>query len=116
MNPAAELLADLRKRGLHVSSRGSELLVGPRSALSDELLALIRAHKLELLQAISELPADLERRIRSMATRWQYTDADLADVLERARRDPGGWTRVVALDEEREAEFRARGSIPQSDT
>jgi hypothetical protein len=53
----------------------------------------------------------LERRIRMMASRWQYSDVELADVLDRARSNPVGWLRAVALDEQREAEFRSKGFL-----
>lgn len=58
---------------------------------------------------------DLESRIRAMAQRWQYSDAELIDVLSRARRDPAGWMRAVALDERGEQEFRERGLLPKGD-
>lgn len=63
----------------------------------------------------SSLSCEFERRIRAMAERWQYEDAELTEVLTRARRDPAGWTRAVALDERREQEFRERGLLPGTD-
>ena len=62
-----------------------------------------------------DLPPDFERRIHAMAKRWQYTEAELVEVLDRARRDPAGWARAVALDERREHEFRERGLLPRAD-
>jgi hypothetical protein len=59
--------------------------------------------------------SDLGHRIRAMARRWQYTDAELSDVLDRARRDPADWSRAVALDEQREKEFCERGWLPKAD-
>lgn len=50
-------------------------------------------------EKFSPLPADLERRIRTMAKRWEYSPEELADALDRARRDPLGWGRAVDLDE-----------------
>lgn len=61
------------------------------------------------------LAPDLERRIRLMAHRWHYSADELVDVLERARLDPAGWLRAVAVDECREQEFRKRGLLPQAD-
>lgn len=61
------------------------------------------------------LTPDLERRIRAMAQRWQYSDAELTDVLGRARLDPTGWMCAVALDERREQEFRECGLLPKED-
>lgn len=57
-------------------------------------------------EKFSPLPPDLERRIRLMARRWEYS---------RARRDPAAWTRAEALDERRETEFRERGLLPRTD-
>lgn len=47
----------------------------------------------------THLSAELERRIRTMARRWRYTEADLSDALERARADPVRWLMAVDLDE-----------------
>jgi len=113
--PAATLLADLQRRGLRIRAQGDALIVEPRSALTDELRLLIRANKPQLLQALAQLPADLDRRIRAMARRWQFTHAELGDVLARARLDPVGWMRAVALDERREQEFHQRGLLPSAD-
>lgn len=55
--------------------------------------------------------SDLDLRILAMAQRWQYTQAELNEVLDLSRQDPAGWGRAVALDERREPEFRARGLL-----
>jgi len=60
-------------------------------------------------------PQDLEHRIRAMARRWEYSQAELSDALSRARHDPGGWGNVVAIDEQREAKFREYGFLPRAD-
>jgi hypothetical protein len=57
----------------------------------------------------SDLPPGLEARMRAMAWRWRCTADELAEVLELARRNHEGWLLAVALDERREAEFRAAG-------
>jgi hypothetical protein len=59
--------------------------------------------------------SDLERRVRAMARRWQYSDTELTDVLARAHANPAGWERAVALDERREQEFRDKGLLPWTD-
>lgn len=41
----------------------------------------------------------LESRIRQMAARWQYSDAELADALNRAAQNPAGWLTCVEDDE-----------------
>lgn len=108
------LLAQLRERGLRITAQSDALLVEPRSVLTDELRAMIRANKRQLLR---ELTGEfLERRIRAMAKRWEYSPDELADVLVRARRDPDGWARAVALDERREQEFRECGLLPRMDS
>lgn len=69
-----------------------------------------------LAKHTSPLAPDLERRIRAMARRWQYSPDELADVLDRARRDPAGWERAVIADEHRAREFRQRGLLPRMDS
>jgi hypothetical protein len=59
---------------------------------------------------------ELARRIRAMARRWQYSETELAEVLNRARVNPEAWLGAVTLDERREAEFRERGLLlPRED-
>ena len=65
---------------------------------------------------ISEFTPDLERRIKAMARRWEYSSGELQDVLERARVNPAGWISAVAYDEEREAEFRSLGLMAVTST
>jgi hypothetical protein len=48
---------------------------------------------------ISRLDAELERRIRTMARRWRYTEAELHEVLALAADDPARWLLAVNLDE-----------------
>ena len=52
MNPAAELLSELLARGVAVSPAGSSLDLYPRSALSPDLLARVRALKPQLLELL----------------------------------------------------------------
>lgn len=51
-------------------------------------------------EKLQRLPGDLERRIRAMGQRWQYTDADLAEAMQCAAADPAAWLRAVQWDEE----------------
>lgn len=48
------MLAELRAAGLRFTSDGDRLIVEPRSALNDELRAIIRAHKGNLLRELAE--------------------------------------------------------------
>jgi hypothetical protein len=67
------------------------------------------------LTAEPETPR-LEMRIRAMAKRWQYSEEDLALALHAASVDRAGWLTAVAFDEQREAEFRALGYLPRTDS
>ena len=50
------LLAQLRSAGLRLSSRGDQLLVEPKAALTGELREIIRQHKAELLCELNSVP------------------------------------------------------------
>jgi hypothetical protein len=64
MNPAAQLLAELTTRGVVVAPAGASLHLYPRSALSPDLLARVRALKPQLLQLL---------RAGAMATPAEWT-------------------------------------------
>lgn len=53
MNAVAEILAELSRRGVTVRAEGGTLRVKPRRVLDDNLLALIREHKPEILKLVS---------------------------------------------------------------
>ena len=53
-------------------------------------------------EKFAPLSAELGLRIHAMAKRWEYTDADLAEVLEAARADPAAWLAAVTMDEQAE--------------
>jgi hypothetical protein len=59
----------------------------------------------------SAFTPELQRRIVAMAHRWAYKPEELQDVLRRARENPSGWLSAVAIDEERECEFRSLGLL-----
>lgn len=106
-----------------VSADGVTLLVTPAGTLKatgeqaviDRWVPILKASKPDIIAELMRLPASLEQRIRAMAHRWQYSPEELADVFDRARRDPAGWSRAVSLDERREDEFRQRGLLPRAD-
>ena len=57
---AADLIADLRSRGVTLVADGERLRCRPRSALSDDDLSALRAHKSEVLARLrSRTKADL---------------------------------------------------------
>lgn len=49
---AAEIVADLARRGIRLEADGERLRYFPRSALTPDLLDRLKAHKAELLAAI----------------------------------------------------------------
>lgn len=51
------------------------------------------------IRNIQPLDAELERRIRTMARRWRYSETDLAEVLALAADDSPRWLVAVNLDE-----------------
>ena len=56
---ALAILAHLKAAGVRVSRRGDNLLAEPRAAVTEPLLILMRAHKCELLAALSDQSASL---------------------------------------------------------
>ena len=66
-------------------------------------------------ESVASLSPDLIRRIQLMAQRWNYTAAELTDVMARARRNPAAWLQAVTRDEQCEDEFRRRGLLPNAD-
>lgn len=48
------ILVELKSKGLRLARDGDDLIVTPKSALTDDLRALIRAHKAELLEAVGK--------------------------------------------------------------
>lgn len=53
---AAEVLAHLTGSGFHVSATGNTVHVGPRAAITDDVRALVRAHKPALLSLLTRRP------------------------------------------------------------
>jgi hypothetical protein len=57
MSPAAlALLQDLRRRGVEVRARGTEIVFWPRSLVPAEDVDLIKAHRGDLLRILSSRP------------------------------------------------------------
>lgn len=114
MNPA-ELVRRASADGvsLKVTPTGTLKVTGDDKAVR-RWLPTLKANKPELVAALTQLPADLARRIQAMARRWCYTDAELAEVMVLATHDPGTWLRAVSTDEQRETEFRAHGMLPKN--
>lgn len=49
---ASELLQEVWNLGIHILPEGGQLRVGPKRALSEELIAQLREHKAELLELL----------------------------------------------------------------
>jgi hypothetical protein len=58
-------VAQLRSAGLTLTASGSTLLVEPRSGLTDELRALIRANKSAILEALTAEASERRKAIKS---------------------------------------------------
>ena len=94
----ADILARVQAAGIRLRVDGEQLLASPRARLTDELRALIRMHRGELLQALNR--SSLENRIRVMGEWWRYPPEDLAYALAGAADDPAGWFELVTVDEQ----------------
>ncbi len=99
---SAVLLSQLKSGGFTLSRQGDQLVVVPRELLTDDLRNCIRNNKSALLSVLAEADnahsetdgrgiPDLDRRIRSLAERWQYSADELAEALAGAKSDPLGW-------------------------
>lgn len=115
MNPT-DIIRQVSADGvtLKVTPAGTLKATGNQAAI-DRWVPVLKACKPDIIAELTRLPSSLEQRIRAMAHRWRYSPEELADVIERARRDPAGWLRAVALDEQQEATFRERGLLPSAD-
>lgn len=73
----------------------------------------------ERFQLLERLPPDLEQRLRAHAEHWEYSPAEVADLLDWALADPSGWLWYVARAEQRAAcavvaaELARKGSSEQ---
>jgi len=107
------LLADLRGHGLRIALGVDGLLhVGPAASITESLDGRIRSGRDQLLQALQverSSREDLQRRIREMAQRWEYTEEDLAEALAAAEADPLHWSLACQFDEEAAARGRKVG-------
>jgi hypothetical protein len=50
---ALDILAQITARGIRIRTDGEHVLISPRSRLTDEICALIRDHKAEILAALA---------------------------------------------------------------
>lgn len=86
---ARDLLNDLARAGLTLSSDGASVVVSPASLLTDDIRARVRDAKPELLALLSEDPRTTDRRERLLRWGWPAPDAEaLAQRLARRDREP----------------------------
>jgi hypothetical protein len=57
MSQVVEILAELERRGITVRVEGANLKLKPVAALEEDLLARLRAHKLDILDVLARRPA-----------------------------------------------------------
>lgn len=108
---ATELIVRARVDGVILRAGTDGLKAKGNRIAVQHWLPTLKLHKPELLAELTLRSTELEGRIRRMAARWRYTASDLAEALQLAADDPEKWERAVALDERREAEFRAKGLL-----
>lgn len=65
---APHILAKLKVAGVRVSRRGDNLLAEPKAAVTEPLLVLMRAHKGELLAALTDQPQNVPTAASTIAT------------------------------------------------
>ena len=88
------LLDTLIEKGVEVGLDGENLRVVTDADLTEPQVQFLRESKTRL---IAEL---IEREVREMAMRWNYTPEDLRWALAQAAADPEGWRRLTAADRE----------------
>jgi hypothetical protein len=97
MNPAAELLSELITRGVAVSAAGACLDLYPRSALSPDLLARVRALKPQLLELLraggSAVASPAEWRV--LITLSLHPGLAAHDLAAVTRLDQAGFTNAL---------------------
>ena len=81
--------ADIRPSGSSVSPRPKENENYGQASVASVSTS---PEEIQNLNALAD-------RIRAMADRWQYSDAELAEALAGATADPDSWTRWVEHDE-----------------
>jgi hypothetical protein len=114
---APDVLARLSARGVRLERDGAALVATPKAALTDELRALIRQHKPELLQALSGDSGDKEGEIRQLieaiaaANSAYWKPADVEEAYRVALGDlDNALTCFRALAEDYGLEVRRQGA------
>ena len=120
--PIQELLAELHRRGVELVAQGSRLRFRPVDAVSPELLARIRAHKVEILAELRRPDVPAPPRPPEPSRARDLLERALAAPVEPARQNPphspialldAAWIRAEAKAHEG---FDQAGTEPDPDT
>lgn len=96
---AADVLERLSACGVRLMRQGDALVATPREALNDELRALIRAHKPELIRALVKGPDRAEdRKARALAFLEAHPNVKRACFAD-VKADPANIVLTVAIRE-----------------
>lgn len=88
---------------------GMNPLATPATLATNHGAPVLKVAQSQLSQKGRLLPANLERRIRAMAERWQYTADDLAFALEDAQARSETWLACCKWDEQLHDNARRAG-------
>lgn len=116
-----DILSRLHEQGFQVTAEGDRLQVRPASRVTDELRSVLRAHKPQLLQALSGMAAELDADAREyIAERQAIGEIDGGLSPDEAARmatariyqfrltdDPHSWLLVLAKPGDGPAEVAA---------
>jgi len=87
MSAVAELLAELSRRGVVVRAEGERIGLKPKAALDDRLLALVQAHKGDILAVLSGRAATCSPRCYEIEPdKWIHRPWNGCKTLISARR------------------------------
>jgi hypothetical protein len=76
-SPAAELLAELGRRGIELRADAEHVCFRPRSALTPELVARVKAHKAQLLTLLTAGDRDTTPPARRAGTGFSFSDGQM---------------------------------------
>lgn len=112
---AADIFGRLAAAGIHLARDGDKLIATPRESMDDDLRALIRDHKLELMAALNAPISkrdrvELDELITVVASFHAFTEADIQEARTIALGDV-----PAALSCFRDLAKRAGASTPAVD-
>ncbi|MCA8998862.1 MAG: hypothetical protein KDA80_17820 [Planctomycetaceae bacterium] len=107
---ASQLLADLVRLGIRIEAHEDRLRYSPRSSVTPDLEARIRAHKRELLEMLKRNPSSKEFDPTDANDAWQA----LVDRLQEDTRFPPTILEGLRLAEARWVNEISRRELPSS--